>query len=55
MKFLVANYMATRILVVDLVRLLAEKVVNIVDLAVHQLLLYFVVEIVVLPYSEKMM
>ena len=37
MKFLVDNYMVPRILVVDMVRLVAEAVVNLVELVVHQI------------------
>ena len=52
--FLVVNYMVPQILVADLVRLVAWMVVNFVELVIHKLLLYFVVEIVVLPYAAIM-
>ena len=54
MTFLVVNSMVPRILVADMVSLVVGKVGNIVELVVHKLLLYFVVEIVVLPYAAIM-
>ena len=55
MTFLVVNSMVPRILVVDLMHLVAETVVNLVKLVVYQLLLYFVVEIAFFPYAAIMM
>ena len=55
MKFLVVNYMVPQILVAGLVQLVAETVVNLVELVINQLLFQFLVEVVVLPYSFIMM
>ena len=53
--FLVVNYMVPQILVAGLVQLVAETVVNLVELVINQLLFQFLVEVVVLPYSFIMM
>ena len=55
MMFLVVNSMVPQILVVDLVRLLAETVVNLVGLVVCQLMFQFSVDVVVLTYTSIMM
>ena len=55
MTILVVNTRNQQILVADLVRLVADTVMNIVELVVHQLMLYFVVEIVVFPYADIIM
>ena len=53
--FLVVNSMVPRILVADLMRLVAETVVNIVELVLHRLIFWFVVDIEVFPYADIIM
>ena len=55
MTFMVVRSMVTPILLEGLVHLVAETVVNIFELVVHQLLFQFVVEIAVLPYASIIM
>ena len=51
---LVVNSMVPQILVADLVCLVSEIVVNLVELVLNQLMIYFVVEILFLPYADIM-
>ena len=51
---MVVSYMVPIILVEDLLFLVAEMVVILVGLVVHQLLFQFVFEISVLPYADIM-
>ena len=53
--FLVLNYKVTQILEADLLSVVADIIMNIVELVVHQLMIKFVVEIVVWRYSSIMM
>ena len=46
--------MVPQILVADLVCLVSEIVVNLVELVLNQLMIYFVVEILFLPYADIM-
>ena len=55
MKFMIVSSMVPQILVAGMLRLVAEMVVSLVGLVVHQLLFQFVVEIAVMPYSSIMM
>ena len=55
MNFLVESSIVTQILVAVMVHLVAETVVNLIWLVLHQLLFQFVVDIVVLPYAAIMM
>ena len=55
MTFLVVSFMIPQILVAGLVHMEPEKVVNLVQSLVRQLMFRFVVKIVILPYSAIMM
>ena len=53
--FLVLNYKVSQILAADLLSVVADIIMNIVELIVHQLMIKFVVEIVVWRYASIMM
>ena len=55
MTFMVVSSMFPQILVVGLLRLVAEMVVSLVGLEVHQLIFQFISEIKVLPSAAIMM